>query len=59
MCGMLKWIVWGEGGLSSPGILTLVRCTSVWDGSGGDASGCFFLALCRKELTAFPEQADL
>lgn len=22
MCWMLEWIVWGEGGLSSPGILT-------------------------------------
>jgi len=56
---MLERVVWGEGGLSSPGILTPVRCTSVWAGSGGAASGCFFLALCREESIAFLEQAGL
>lgn len=57
---MLEWIVWGEGGLLSLGILTLVRCTSAWGVQVGllqSGFGVFFLAACREELTAFPEQA--
>jgi len=54
---MLEQIVWGEGGLLSFGILTLVRCTSAWGVQVGLLQSFFFLAACREELTVFPEQA--
>lgn len=54
MCWMLKWIVWGEGGLPSPGILTPVTCTSVREASGGTASGCCFSGSVQKGVDCFP-----